>query len=100
MIYNHFQYHLGDSHSQQHVHPLTLIIFAMLLDDDPMAAETHLIWMIDNYFQYQVGDSHSQQHVHPMTLLIYRCYGSTGYWSRLENDRHQKEHSLTTSNEF
>ncbi|KRY94142.1 hypothetical protein T4B_1640 [Trichinella pseudospiralis] len=27
MIYNHFQYHLGDSHSQQHVHPLTLMIY-------------------------------------------------------------------------
>ncbi|KRY97914.1 hypothetical protein T4B_5569 [Trichinella pseudospiralis] len=72
----------------------------MLLDDDPMAAETLLISMIYNHFQYHLGDSHSQQHVHPLTLMIYERYGSTGYWSRLENDRHQKEHSLTTSNEF
>ncbi|KRX91941.1 hypothetical protein T4E_10175 [Trichinella pseudospiralis] len=47
----------------------------MFLDDDPMAAETHLIWMIDNHFQYQVGDSHSQEHTHPRMHRAVRSYG-------------------------
>ncbi|KRY76245.1 hypothetical protein T4A_10224 [Trichinella pseudospiralis] len=47
----------------------------MLLDDDPMAAETLLISMIYNHFQYHLGDSHSQQHVHPLMHRAVRSYG-------------------------
>ncbi|KRY95911.1 hypothetical protein T4C_1648 [Trichinella pseudospiralis] len=56
----------------------------MLLDDDPMAAETLLISMIYNHFQYHFGDSHSQQHVHPLTLMIYRCYGTMNFNGSVE----------------